>query len=513
MTETVLPGPAPRERFAARLSKEEVLFERRRLTVGLFLGPAVFAALLAFPPSGLTPEAGRLAAVVAWVVVWWVTEAVPIPVTALLGPALAILLGTGGAKEMFASFGDPIILLFLGSFVLAEAMSVHGVDRRLAHRLLSLPIAGSSPFAAVATFGLLAAGLSMWLSNSATTAMLYPIALGVGGALDPEGTRSGRSRLATSLLLVCAYGSSIGGIATPVGTPPNLIALAQLSSLAGVKVAFVPWMVLAVPISLVLLVGLFVLMRVLFPPHLAGPSAAGVAEALARIRPGPLSRGEKNVVAAFLVTVALWVGPGVATLLLGERSPVASALAKHLPEGAVAVLGASLLFVLPVSWRERTFTLTWADASRIDWGTLMLFGGGLALGGAMFRTGLAEAVGKALTTATGVTSTAGLTVVFTVFAIYFTEVTSNTATATMLVPLAIASAEAAGASVLEPALGCAIGCSMAFMLPVATPPNAIVYGSGLVRIGQMVKTGFWMNAVASVVVSLGVLLLVPLVLR
>ncbi len=488
----------------ARLSDAEERFERRRRDVGLVLGPAAFALLLAFPAPGLAPAAARLLAVVAWVLVWWITEAVPLPATAVLGPALAVVLRVAPAKEAFAPFGDPIIFLFLGSFLLAEAMGVHGLDRRIARAVLSIPGASASPLRVVVTFLALAAALSMWLSNSATTAMLYPIALGTLGAVDV----GARSSLARPLLLACAYGASVGGIGTPVGSPPNLVAIGQLSALAGEHVGFVPWILVSLPVTLAMVGATAV---VLGAPLGAAPFRAAAGGGGLR-GAGPMSRGEWSVALAVLVTVAGWVGPGAASLVLGESHPVSGALARALPEGAVAVLGASLLFVLPAGG-ERRVALAWSEATRIDWGTLLLFGGGLSLGGAMFRTGLSESLGHGLVGATGVSTRVGLTVVFSVFAIFFTEVTSNTATATMLVPLAIASAQAAGVSPLEPALGCALGCSMAFMLPVATPPNAIVYGSGLVPITFMVRSGILMNLVACLVVPGGVLLLVPLVLR
>ena len=478
--------------------------------MGLVLGPLAFALLLAFPPPSLGSGAGRLLAVVAWVLVWWITEAVPLPVTAVLGPALTVVLGVIPAREAFAPFGDPIIFLFLGSFLLARAMSAHGLDRRLARAVLAIPAASSSPRRVVWTFLALAAVLSMWVSNSATTAMLFPIALGVLGTM--EGQRGRSTPLARSLLLACAYGASVGGIGTPVGSPPNLVAIGQLSSLAGIHVGFVPWLLVALPV-MVAMIGVTALVlgvsvqggEATGPTRPASPVAAAPA--------GAMTAGERSVTAAFLFTVTLWVAPGILSLVLGSSHPVSTALGRALPEGAVAVLGAALLFVLPGGGSERRHALTWSEATEIDWGTLLLFGGGLSLGGAMFRTGLSEALGKGLVSATGVSTTVGLTVVFSVFSIFFTEITSNTAAATMLVPLAIASAQAAGASPLEPALGCALGCSMAFMLPVATPPNAIVYGSGLVPIGTMARAGMWMNLAACVVIPVGVLLLVPLVLK
>jgi len=225
------------------------------------------------------------------------------------------------------------------------------------------------------------------------------------------------------------------------------------------------------------------------------------------VRLGPLSRGERNVLVAFLLAVLGWVGPGIVTAVLGAGHPVSTRLGELLPESVVALVAAVLLFALPTKWAERRFTLTWHDAGSIDWGTLLLFGGGLSLGGAMFSTGLASALGNALTGATGARSLVALTVLFSVFAIYFTEVTSNTATATMLVPLAIAAAQAAGVDPVPPAVGCALGCSMAFMLPVATPPNAIVYGSGQIPIMRMVRAGFWLNLTACVVIPTLALLL------
>jgi sodium-dependent dicarboxylate transporter 2/3/5 len=501
-------GPLSRPDAEGRLSEAEALFERRRRGAGLVLGPLAFGLLLAAPVPGLPASAARLLPVVAWVLLWWITEAVPLAATAVLGPALTVVLGVVPVREAFAPFGDPILFLFLGSFLLAEAMGVHGLDRRLARAVLSVPAASASPARVVLSFATMAAALSMWLSNSATTAMLYPIALGVLSTLDVSGDR--RRALERSLLLACAYGSSVGGIGTPVGSPPNLVAVGQLSALVGVRVGFVSWSLVAVPILLALVACVALVLGL----RLRGGAGSGPVAAGPRAAASAMSTGERSVTFAFLLTVGLWVAPGLAALLGGGEGGAAAALSRALPEGVVAVLGATLLFVLPAgSPAGRRFALTWGEATRIDWGTLLLFGGGLSLGGAMFRTGLSEALGKGLVEATGVSSAAGLTVVFSVFAIFFTEVTSNTAAATMLVPLAIASARAAGVSPLEPALGCGLGCSMAFMLPVATPPNAIVYGSGLVPVGTMVRAGFWMNLAACVAIPAGVLLLVPLVLR
>jgi sodium-dependent dicarboxylate transporter 2/3/5 len=487
------------------LSAAEQRFDRARRTFGLFAGPALLLALLAFPPPAPGPEAARLVAVLGLVLVWWMTEAVPIPVTSLLGPALAVALGVGSAAELFAPFGDPIVFLFLGSFVLAEAMASSGLDRRLALAVLARRAVAASPTRLLAGFAAITAGISAWLNNTATTAMLYPIALSVLAALARAGGHDPRRlRWGTALLLAVAWSASIGGIATPVGTAPNMITLGQLETLAGVEIPFFHFMLIATPAALIMLALLVAWLRFALPPDVAAP---GDARDLAAERAalGPLSRRERNVLAAFLATVAAWVGPGLLAVVLGPESALARDAQRLLPEPVVALFGAALLFVLPVDWRARRFTLEWREAGRIDWGTLMLFGGGLALGGAMFRTGLAAAIGEGLVAWTGSSSLVALTFLFSWVALALTETTSNTATATMLAPLVIASAQAAGVSPVPPALAMGLAASMAFMLPVSTPPNAIVYGSGCVPILAMVRHGLVMDLASAVVVPVVVL--------
>lgn len=484
------------------LSAAEQRFDRARRTVGLFAGPLLLLVLLAFPVPAPSPEAARLAAVLGLVLVWWMTEAVPIPVASLLGPALAVALGVGSASQMFAPFGDPIVFLFLGSFVLAEAMASSGLDRRLALAVLARRAVAASPTRLLAAFVAITAGISAWLNNTATAAMLYPIALSVLGALGRAGADTGR--WGTALMLSVAYAASIGGIATPVGTAPNMITLGQLETLAGVEIPFFQFMVIATPTALVMLALLVGWLRIAAPP--GASLSAGVRDlAGAHAALGPLSRRERNVLIAFLLTVAAWVGPGLLAVALGSDSALARDVQRLLPEPVVALFGAGLLFVLPVDWRARRFTLEWREAGRIDWGTLMLFGGGLALGGAMFRTGLATALGEGLVGWTGSDSLVGLTFLFAWVALVLTETTSNTATATMLAPLVIASAQAAGVSPIPPALAAGFCASMAFVLPVSTPPNAIVYASGRVPILAMVRHGVVMELASALVVPAMVL--------
>jgi sodium-dependent dicarboxylate transporter 2/3/5 len=481
-------------------SPAEELFNRRRRTVGLFAGPAILVLLLALP-MGLAAPAHKLAAILAMMVVLWVTEALPLAVTALIGPTLAIVLRVAPARVAFAPFADPIIFLFIGSFMLAEAMFVHNLDRRIAFGALSSRLVGSSPTRILFVYGGVAAGISMWISNTATTAMMFPIGLSIVSHLT-EGRESepGSQAFGTAMMLVAAFGASIGGLGTPIGTPPNLIGIGMLSRIAGIEISFFRWMMLGVP--LVVLIFGFLLVYFYFQSLRGLTFGAGRADRIADElrRLGPLSRGQTNVLIAFGVTVALWIAPGVLTIVgLGE-SRLARGLAAAVPESVAAVAGAILLFVLPVSWRARRFTLSWEEAVRIDWGIILLFGGGLAMGELAFSTGLAEAMGHGITSWLPAHSPAALTILFTAVANVMSEAASNTASANMIVPIAIAVSQAAGINPLQPALGATLGASMGFMMPISTPPNAIVYSSGYVPIGAMMRHGIALDIVGFVVI-------------
>lgn len=494
--------PAADEVFSAA----EARFDRARRSIGLVAGPLALALLLFFPVPAPTPEAARLAAVLAFVLVWWVTEAVPIAVTALLGPALAVALGVGSASELFAGFGDPVVIFFLGSFVLAQGMAQSGLDRRVALAILARPAVAGSPARLLAAIALLVAGVSAWMNNASTTATFYPILLSVLAALAHRaGLVPTRLRFGTALMLVLAWSASIGGIMTPVGTAPNLIALGQLRTLANAEVPFFQWMLVAVPIAAAMIGAMLLYFRVALPPDLPADPGAAADAASDRAAQGPLDRRQRNVLIAFAVTVSLWVAPGLLAAALGPDAPSVTWLQRRVPEPVAALVGAALLFVLPVDSARREFTLTWSEAARIDWATLLLFGGGLALGGAMFRSGLAESLGTGLVRWTGSDSLVALTCLFAWTAIVLTETVSNTVTTTMLAPLAIAAAQAAGVSPIPPTMALAIGASMAFMLPVSTPPNAIVYGSGAVPITAMARHGLVLDLASAAIVPFGVL--------
>ena len=488
-------------------SPAEELFNRRRRTVGLFLGPIVLVALI-LAPLPIPAPAHKLAGILAMMVVLWITEALPLPVTALIGPLLAIVLRVAPARAAFAPFADPIIFLFIGSFMLAEAMFVHGLDRRIAFSALSWRLVGSSPTRILIVYGGVTAALSMWISNTATTAMMFPIGLSIVAHLT-KGRESdaGSREFAMAMMLIAAFGASIGGIGTPIGTPPNLIGIGMLNRIAGTNISFFRWMLLGLPIVILLfafLIGYFYF-RSLRGLQLETSRTSHVEEELRRL--GAMTRGQRNVLAAFSVTVTLWLLPGILTILgLGE-SAFSRALAAAVPESVAAITGAILLFVLPVAWRARRFTLSWEEAVRIDWGIILLFGGGLSMGELAFSTGLAEAMGRGITSWLPSQSELTLTVLFTAVAIVMSEAASNTASANMIVPIAIAVAQAAGVDPLEPALAATLGASMGFMMPISTPPNAIVYSSGHVPITAMMRHGIALDVAGFVVIVVLVQLL------
>jgi len=470
--------------------------------------------------SGLSAAGRHLCAIMGLVVALWITEAVPLPVTALLGPALAVVCGIAPAREIFRSFGDPIIFLFLGSFLLAEAIVVHGLNRRIAFSILSIRGLAASPARLFAGFAVITGFISMWVSNTATTAMMFPIATAILSELATRrSAETGRPihfqqlPIATGIMLLTAFAASIGGYGTPVGTPPNLIGIGMINKSLHVRVTFFQWMAFCLPLTIVLLAFLSIYLSRAF-----GRGGAFSEEVIQWIKSekkklGPLTRAQKNVWIAFAITVCLWIVPGVMGLLLGPSSKTYAWFNEHLPEAVAGLLGGLLLFVLPVNWQERRFTLNWEHARQIDWGTILLFGGGLALGELMFSTGLASWLGEGLAHAFHAHSNFGVIALFTLVAILISEATSNTASATMVVPVAVAVAQAAGTNPVQAALAATLGSSMGFMLPVSTPPNAIVYGSGCIPIRKMVRSGIILDLVGFVVIVMTVTFIVPLILR
>ncbi|MEM6793384.1 MAG: SLC13 family permease [Acidobacteriota bacterium] len=473
----------------------------RRQRWGLWAGLALFALMLAMePPAGLGAAGWRTAAVTALMAIWWMSEAIPIPATSLVPLALFPLLGVGGAREVAAPYANPLIFLFMGGFLIALAMERWRLHRRLA--LLILRAVGTRPRQVIGGFMLASAGLSMWISNTATAMMMMPIGLSVVGLAageETDGQRSGDAReLGVCVLLAIAYACSLGGVATLVGTPTNAVLAGFMLESYGVEIAFADWMRVGLPIALVgLAVTYLVLTRWAYPPRLEEiPGGRAFLDGSLKAL-GPTSRAEWTVAAVFGLVACLWIGRRWLTPFL-----------PGLTDSTTAMLGALLLFVLPSGAGDGGRALDWESARRLPWGVLLLFGGGLSLASQIRDSGLAAFIGGRLEHASGlpILALSFLTVLVIVF---LTELTSNTATASAFLPILASIAIGLGEDPLTLLVPAAIAASCAFMLPVATPPNAIVYGSGMVTIPQMVRAGVVLNAIFTVLVTLLAWLLLP----
>ena len=472
----------------------------RTRRLGLFLGPCLAIPILLSPlPGGMEPEAQRTAAVVVLMAVWWMFEAIPFAATALLPLALYPLLGVVPAGEVSRSYADANIFLFAGGFFVAMAMQKWNLHTRIALHILRRT--GTRPHALVGGFMLATALLSMWISNTATALMMLPIALAVVDMFSREGKRG--DGFAVCLLLGIAYAASIGGIATLVGTPPNVVLAQQYEKLPDARpIGFFPWMTVGLPVAAVmLLVAWILLTRILFRPgNRVIPEVGRMLEArLASL--GPMGRPERTVLVIWGITVLAWIFRTDIDLGFGTLP----GWARLFPEGfthngTVAIVGALLLFVTPVDWKRGEFALDWEWARRIPWGTLLLFGGGLAMADGMKRSGLVAWTGESLAFLQGMPLLLILLCI-TLFCTFLTELTSNVASANILLPILGGSlAPVLGVHPLVLMVPATMAVSCAFMLPVATPPNAIVFGSGRITIPRMARAGLLLNLVGVVLI-------------
>ncbi|PVY41673.1 SLC13 family permease [Pontibacter virosus] len=466
-----------------------------RRNIGLLLAP-LLAVMMWWLTDGLESQARTVATIMVFCLVFWMTEVIPLSMTAFLGVIMAILTGIADINTAFQNLGHPIILLFIGSFLLARSMTRHGLDKRLALFILSRPIFQKSLFSMFLGFSLVSYVLSMWVSNSVTVAMLLPLTIGVLQLIqDPAAGKSS----APYFLLGIAYSASIGGVSTIIGSPPNLIGVNYLAK-EGISIDFLQWMMMAMPISLSIYAFMLVYVRWYFKKF--NFSSAGIrayVETQSRQQP-PISKGELITMGVFMVAVVLWLTPGVFNLLGMEAAY--TFMSTYFAESTVAVLAALLLFVIPPGQENGgEGTLTVSDLVRIDWDTILLFGGGMALGQLVVSSGLADVIGASITSFVDPGQLLILVFVLVAGVVMITEVSSNTAIAITFVPIIIGILNQLQLPELYPVLGVVIACSMAFMLPVATPPNAIVYGSKQVPIGTMARTGMLLNLVSSVVIT------------
>ncbi|GAB2513126.1 SLC13 family permease [Nocardiopsis aegyptia] len=451
------------------------------------------------PEGDPSSNAAMVAAVATVMAVWWMTEALPLAATALLPLVLfPVLLADTEIGDVTAPYANQIIFLFMGGFIIALAMQRWNLHRRFA--LAIIGGVGTGPVTIIGGFMLATGVLSMWVSNTATTMMMMPIGVAVIGLVTQ--LRNGRTdaNFATALMLGIAYAASIGSVSTLIGTPPNAFMAGYLSAEHGIDVGFGQWMIVGAPLAAVFLVVCWlVLTRVVYPP-----TPGGIGEARSHIRQelremGPLSRGEWTVLVVFVLTALAWI----TIPLLADSATIGTALPwlASISDGGIAIAAAVVLFLIPVDNARGIRAIDWETAVKLPWGVLLLFGGGLSLSAQFGSSGLSLWIGDVVGGMAGVPGWVFILIV-TALVLLLTELTSNTATASIFVPVMAGVALGLDLPVMTLVVPVALAATMAFMLPVATPPNAIVFGTGHVRIGQMVKAGVLLNVLAVVFIML-----------
>jgi sodium-dependent dicarboxylate transporter 2/3/5 len=469
----------------------------RRVALGI--GPLLFLAALMLPPPGeLTEAAWRVAGLAGWMAVWWLSAVVPLEATALLPLVVLPLAGTREFAAVAVHYADPIIFLFLGGFLIAAALERWGLHRRFA--AAALRTAGTDPRRIVLAFLLATAFLSMWISNTATAVMMLPIAAAAAGIQRGAGDDlPAGGGFPIALLLAVAYGASLGGVVTLIGSPPNAIFAANARTLAGVEVTFSSWLPVGLAVAIPMLAACWwILVTVCRVPR--GPASTVSLPSVGS--GGRLAPGERFVLGVFVGAAVAWL-LRTPKVLGSLRVPGLTDLVPGLGDAGIALLAALLLFVVPLRGGTRRFALDWETARQVQWGVLLLFGGGLALAGAFEASGLTTWIGARLVALHGLPEPVVIGATATLF-VFLTELTSNTATAALGMPLLAGAADGLGIPATQLMITAALSASMAFMLPVATPPNAIVFGFGILRIGHMARVGILLNLVAILVITAAV---------
>jgi len=467
--------------------------------IGLILGPILFVLiLLFFHPEGLSKEANAILASTVWIAVWWITEAIPIAVTALLPIVLFPLTGGLDLKVTTAAFGHRYIFLYIGGFMIAIAIERWNLHKRIALTIINF--IGSDVTRIILGFMLATAFMSMWISNTATAVMMLPIGMAIIAQLrDNPATEEDENLIfGKALMLAIAYSASIGGMATLIGTPPNLVLAGIVQELYGVEISFSQWFMFGLPISIVLL---FLCWQYLtrFAFKFKQKEFPGGKTEIKRLlnELGKTTYEEKVVLVVFVSTALLWI----------FRAYLQNFIPK-LDDTIIAMIAGITLFLLPVKNRSRKI-INWEEAVKMPWGIILLFGGGMALAAGFQSSGLAKWLGSQITLLQGVHLF--LLVIFIIAAVNFlTEITSNLATTAMLLPVLAPMAFSLGVHPYILMVAATVAASCAFMLPVATPPNAVVFGSGYLRIPDMVSKGIWMNLLSIILLSLIVYFVLPM---
>jgi len=460
--------------------------------IGLILGPLAFFVVLLLPINLLSPKADAVIAVALWMVIWWVFEAVSISVSALLPLILFPLLNVMPIDDVGANYGSKIIFLFFGGFVLALALEKVNLHKRIALNIIK--ITGTTPNKVVLGFMIATATLSMWISNTASTVVMLPIAVSVIRLLinDEDGFTKSDKNFALSVMLGIAFSANAGGIATIIGTPPNSVLIGLLEKQYNIEISFLKWMTIGLPISILLLIIIyFVLVKWMFPnKQLEFSASKGViAQELHKL--GAINKREKMVLTIFGITVFLWIFRTLINSIFPNLG---------LSDTVISMIAAISLFAVPYNLKKGDFILQWKDTEKLAWGILILFGGGLALANGMATTGIVNKVAEII-------STSNLPILFTVslllfLVLFMTELMSNVALITIVAPIVAGIAIGLEIPMLYVLIPVTIASSCAFMLPMATPPNAIVFASGFIKISQMAKVGVLLN-----LISVGLLIL------
>jgi len=460
--------------------------------VTVFAGAVLGMGVILSPtPDGMQPAAWTVLGVTLWMAFWWLTEALPVAVTALLPLILFPVLGLFDFKTAAAPYAHPLIFLFLGGFIIARAIETWNLHRRIA--LAIVRAFGTRPDFLIAGFMLATATLSMWVSNTATTVMMLPIALSIIGVLNEKEDPSISANTTTALLLGIAYAASIGGAGTLVGTPPNALLAAYAQEQLGIEIGFAKWMTIGLPVVFILLpLAWLLLTRVTCPvPRRPIPGATAIIAAEMQAL-GPMSVEEKRVSAIFILTALCWIFRPLISQAVPDMA---------LTDSGIALIGALSLFIIPASKNNGVNLMTWANAVTLPWGVLLLFGGGLSLAGAISASGLADIIGGGLTALADL-DVIVLVAVITALIVFLTEITSNMATTAVFLPIVATVAHSTGVAPLELTIPVALAASCAFMMPVATPPNAIVFASEKLTVAQMARAGILLNFIAIFVIVL-----------
>jgi sodium-dependent dicarboxylate transporter 2/3/5 len=467
----------------------------RVASFGLWAGPAAFLLLWFFIPEDyISPKAPAVLALGTWMIIWWITEAVPIPATAFLPMIGFPVLGVMKMSQATAPYANPVIFLFMGGFIIALALEKHRLHERIALNLIRFT--GTSGNGIILGFSLATALLSMWISNTATAMMMLPIATSVTSLIlrsdSPGGsTRTpGEKNFATALMLTVGYAASLGGMATLIGTPPNVVFAGLLNEMFHIKISFAEWFIVGFPVAaLLVLANYFVVTRLLFPNHLASIEGSEQLIRQKLLELGPLRKAEKMVLIIFGLTALLWmIQQPLNTLLQTD----------FLNDTTIAMLGGVLMFSVPVNVRKGEFILNWKDTEKMAWGILFLFGGGLCLAEGLSTGGIIQAIGEWIGGQSNYSAWLVLTLI--VISVSLSEVMSNVALVNVFVPVVFGIAQVMQVNPILLGLPVTLGASIALMSPIATPPNAIVFSTGYIRIQDMVKAGFILNIISVLVI-------------